>query len=116
MLGAYTISYNGKAGPQERITPGDTATGITASVRHPTSGTYKGIDARAALLQNISNYDALICFDGTDPAQAGASAAVGLEFSAGATFLVQGVGEVKNLRIIDKTSGSATTVVVQPYF
>jgi len=115
VMAIYTISYLGKPGGRETITPGDTATGITSTVRCPTTGTYAGQDARNALIQNKGEYAAHFTIDGTAPTAA-AGTNVGFKLAAGNSFIIEGVDQVKNFKVIDAVSGSASIIEVQVFF
>ena len=98
----------GDAGTYESLSP-TTATGITSTVRHPTSGVHKGRMARAALIIVETNA-VRFRIDGTDP-----EAAVGAPIEAGQNTTITGVNNVKNFSCIDTAAG-ASSVHVMVYF
>lgn len=104
----------GDAGATENITPGDTATGITASKRCPTSGLYKGMTAAGALITCESN-SVNFTFDGTDPTAA-AGTNVGHSLGDSDSIVIRGQTNVANFKCIDRVSGSAATVKVTTLF
>lgn len=103
-----TFSELGDAGGYEKLSP-TTATGITTSVKRPTSGIYKGLTAKAALIVIETN---AIRFreDGTD-----ASATAGMRMEAGQNFTVTGQANVQRFSCIDTADG-ASAVHVHTYF
>jgi len=98
----------GDAGTYEALAP-TTSTGITASVRHPTSGKHKGRMARAALIVVETNA-VRFRIDGTAP-----EAATGTPIEAGQNTTITGVNNVKNFLCIDTAAG-ASAVHVMVYF
>ena len=98
----------GDAGTYEALSP-TTATGITSTIRHPTSGFYKGKMARAAMIIVETN-PVRFRIDGTAP-----EAATGIPIEAGQNTTITGVNNVKNFSCIDQ-SASASAVHVQVYF
>ena len=98
----------GDAGIYEALAP-DTATGITSTIRHPTSGFYKGKMARAAMIIVETN-PVRFRIDGTAP-----EAGVGIPMGAAQNIELKGVNNVKNFSCIDQ-SAAASTVHVQVYF
>ena len=110
----YVTNMNGDAVTYEAITPGDTATGLSAATVHPTSGVAKGMTAKGMLItceDNTVNFT----LHGTAPtAKAGTN--VGHALDAGQSLEVMGEGSVRNFQCIDRVSGSAGTVKVTVYF
>ena len=98
----------GDAGTYEALAP-DTATGITSTIRHPTSGFYKGKMARAAMIIVETN-PIRFRIDGTAPA-----AGVGIPIATGQNIIITGTNNVKNFSCIDQ-SAAASAVHVQVYF
>lgn len=110
----YVTDMIGDAGAYEAITPGDTATGLSAATLNPTSGLYKGMTATGAL---ITCEDDTVNFTihGTAPtAKAGTN--VGHALDAGQSMVIRGEGSLRNFKCIDRVSGSAGTVKVSVYF
>jgi hypothetical protein len=103
----------GDAGAPEAIAPGDTATGITETIRvQEIHGATK--EAIGALL-TCEDETVNITFDGTAPtALAGTN--VGHAFSAGESYVVRGTHNVKNFQCIDRVSTATGTVKVTPFF
>jgi hypothetical protein len=104
----------GDAGATETLTPGDTVTGISASVYKLASGFMEGRQAIGALITCEGN-SANITFDGTDPSAAAATN-VGHSFDAGDSYVLRGVQNVLNFKCIDRASGSASKIKVTTYF
>lgn len=103
----------GDAGTPETITPGDTATGISATIYNQTIHGVKKL-AIGALLTCEDN-TAKITFDGTAPT-ATAGTDVGHEFASGESYVIRGTENVKNFLCIDNVSGSASKIQVTPFF
>jgi len=108
------IEYYGDAGAQEIITPGDTATAIAASTIQPTSGVHKNFQAKAILVV-AEDFSFHFTLDGTAPT-ATAGTNVGITVSAGQSTVIVGYNNIKNFKIIDAVSGSASICKVQPFF
>ncbi len=96
----------------ESLTPGDTATGITSTVRHPADGVgpFFAQTAIAALI-TVENNSVRFTMDGTTP-----TASVGHLLTAGQSFVVENEYGVLNFKCIDAVSGSAGVVKVTVYF
>jgi len=104
----------GDAGAYETITPGDTATGITKSVRQPTTGAYAGLSAVAALITVEAN-TVTVAFDGSTPTNA-AGTNLGHKLAATDSLFLRGVKAVQNFKCVDTVSLSAGVVKVTLYF
>lgn len=104
------------AGAHESISPGDTATGITAAIKEPTSGEFKGKPALAVLI-TVEDQSVRICYDGTTPTNSnGTSADVGHPLEAGQNYLIEGARSVEKFKCIDAVSGSTAVVKVTTHF
>ena len=104
------------AGAHESISPGDTATGITAAILSPASGELKNITALAALI-TVEDNSIRICYDGTTPTNSnGTSADVGHKLDAGQNYLIEGGTSVKNFKCIDAATGVNAVVKVTTHF
>lgn len=114
-LGIFSVSYLGKPSGRENLEPGDTATGITSTLRHPTSGAFKGRDARGALIQNKAQNEAQFTIDGTDPT-ASAGTDVGFVLGHDDSFTLSTKDEVINFKCIDRVSGSRCKLEVLVFF
>lgn len=98
----------------EKITPGDTATGITAGIRKPDSGLFAGQQATSAYI-TVENESITFAMDGSVPtALAGTN--VGHVLAAGASFWLTSGTQINNFKCIDSVSGSAGTVKVTCLF
>lgn len=105
-------------GGHESITPGDTATGITTTVRHPNDGVgnFSAQTAKTALITVEAN-SIRFTIDGTTPTNSnGTSADVGHLMTAGQSYEVENEYGVLNFKCIDAVSGSAGAVKVTPFF
>lgn len=98
----------GTAGGYEKLTPASAATYITASVRKPESGVFKGMEAKAAY---ITVETAAIRFRTTGTA----TADIGHLIAANGNYTVKGRENVKNFNCYDDT-GTASAVHVTVYF
>ena len=114
-MSQYVVSFNGRPGTREKVTPGNTATGITEAIRNPSTGDFKHLLAKAALIQNQGSYDAKFCIDGTTPTAA-AGTDRGLILASGDSYAMIGYESVKNFLVIDNVSGEACKVEVLCYF
>jgi len=103
-----TREYLGDAGGHEKINP-TSATAITASVRQPTSGRFKGMMAKNAYV-TVETQIVRFREDGTSP-----EAAAGHVINATGNYVVRGPVNVKNIEFIDTAAG-ASTVFVTCYF
>lgn len=105
-------------GGHESLTPGDTATGITTSVRHPADGV-GAFFAQTAITALITVEDNSMRFtlDGTTPTNAnGTSADVGHLMSAGQSYVVENEYGVLNFKCIDAVSGAVSVTKVTVFF
>jgi hypothetical protein len=94
----------------EVISPGNTATGVSDTIRKLQSGPRKGRDAFAILIFNEGE-TARVCWDGTTPTDS-----VGIPMYDKDTMLIRGVNAVKNFRCIDAADGMNANVHVVGYF
>lgn len=101
-------------GAHETLTPGDTATGITAAIIKPTSDSFSGIYAIGALITVESN-TINFCIDGSTPSAA-AGTNLGHKMDAGQSYYVEDQRGVANFKCIDRVSGSASKVKVTTFF
>lgn len=104
----------GQPGAFEAITPGNTATGFTATNINPTSGTYDGAVAVAALLTGEDN-TVNFSLHGVDPTAA-AGTDIGHQLKAGESIELRGNVTLSNFACIDRVSGSAGTVKTTFYY
>jgi hypothetical protein len=103
----------GDAGAPESISPGDTSTGITATIYRQTIHGAEKLATGALITAEDETMN--ITFDGTDPtALAGTN--VGHAFSAGESYVLRGINNVKNFRCIDRVSAVTGTIKVTPFF
>ena len=91
----------------ETISPGDTATGFTASNIVPTSGDYKGMNAKAVLIR-AEDQDMNFSIHGTDPT-ASAGTNVGIKLKEDDSYVIRNTVNIKNFKIIDRVSGTTGT-------
>ena len=98
----------GDGATYEKITPGDTATGFASAVLSPTSGLYKGMTAKGALITCQGNTQQFT-FNGTAPTAA-AGTDYGHPIDAGQSYTIRGANNVRNFRTIDRVSGSAGSI------
>lgn len=102
-------------GAHETLTPGDTATGITAAIIQPTaSDMFKNIHAQGALITVESN-TINFCIDGTTPTAAAGTNA-GHQMDAGQSYMIESPYGVAKFKCIDRISGSASKVKVTTFF
>ena len=93
----------------EAITPGDTATGISASLLK----TSNGIPVRQALIV-VEDFTMQFSVHGVDPtAKAGTN--IGMPMLAEQSFILDGIDQIKNFKTIDRVSGSASITKVTTY-
>lgn len=104
-----TLQYL-NAGAYESLTPGDTATGITAAIKQPTSGAFKNLPAIGALI-TVENNSARFTMDGTTP-----TASVGHLITAGQSYVITGAASVSAFKCIDAVSGVASNIKVTTFF
>ena len=96
----------GIADGYENITPGDTATGITAALQENAAGQA----ARAALI-TVEDNDVHFTYDGTTVTNA-AGTNKGHRLLSGESVVIRGKSNVKNFQCVDRVSGSAGIVKV----
>lgn len=108
------FEMQGEAHGHEIIAPGNTATGITATLLQPTSGKFKGLQARAALITVESN-TVNFTIDGTPPtAKSGTN--MGHQLDAGQSYVITGIISLRAFLCIDRVSGSTGSVKVTVLF
>lgn len=110
----YVFDTPGDAGTMETITPGDTATGITKTIRHPISGVGANTEATGALL-SVEDNTINFSIDGTTPTNK-AGTNVGHKMDANQSYVIRGVQAVKDFKCVDRVSSSAGVVKVTPFF
>ncbi len=116
MAQGNVVGMPANAGAHESLTPGDTATGITAAIKKPTSGAFTDIEASAALI-TVEDNNARFTVDGTTPTNSnGTSADTGHLITAGQNTMIEGLRSVDKFKIIDAVSGSASIIKVTTYF
>lgn len=103
----------GDAGTPEEIAPGDTATGISASIYQQVI--HKATMSAIGALLTCEDETVNITFDGTDPT-ATIGTNIGHKFSAGESYVIRSGPNVRNFKCIDAVSGSNGTVKVTPFF
>lgn len=104
----YVIQDMGNQYGWEKLSP-TASTGFTTSVIKPTSGDYKGMQARAVLI-GVETQPIRFKLSGD-----AATATNGLQIKADNTYLIVGRENVRNFRCID-TSAGASAVHVLPFF
>ena len=104
----YVLEDLGNQYGWEKVEP-TSALGITASLIQPTSGPYKGMTAKAALIA-VELFPIRIRMDGTDP-----TASNGVQLKADTYFTIINAENIKKLSMID-TSAGASDVMVLLYF
>ena len=104
----------GHAAEFEIITPGDTATGITAAVKKPVGGDHAAEQATGALVTVEAN-SINFTVDGSTPTAA-AGTNIGHQMDAGQSYYLPSAEAVNNFKCIDRVSGSASKVKVTCYF
>ena len=108
------LSYSPAYAEHETITPGDTATGITLTVRKPVKGNHAGAQATRALV-TVEDNTVNFADDGATPtAEAGTN--VGHQMSPGQSIWLPTAEQVNNFKVIDRVSGSVGVVKVTTYF
>lgn len=108
------FALDGQAQGHELITPGNTATGITASLLQPTSGAFAGLQAESALI-TVEDNTIHFTLDGTPPtAESGTD--LGHQMDAGQSYVIRGINNLKNFLCIDRVSGSNGVVKVTVFF
>jgi len=100
----YTIANLGDASGFEALAPSG-ATSITAALITPTSGFYKGISARAALISVATNSIRYKVYGAV-------TATEGHPMQAGDTLLLQGASNLKGFNCEDQNGASAVFVTV----
>lgn len=101
-------------GAYEKITPGNSSTGITAAILQPTSGIFKGKHAVGALI-TVETNTVNVTLEGT-AATAAAGTNAGHAMTDGQSKVLESPHECKSFRCIDRVSGSAGIVKVTTYF
>lgn len=105
-----------RVGTHESITPGDTATSITATIKNPTSGLFKNKSAIAALI-TVEDNSARFTIDGTTPTNSnGTSADTGHRIDAGQSYYIDSPMGVNQFSIIDFASGSVSIIKITVFF
>lgn len=100
----------GEAGTYEAIAPGDTATGISKSIRSPITGKYKGQHAVSALI-TIEGDTVTFTAHGVAPTAA-AGTNVGHQLLSGDSMTLTGWETIKSFLVIDTVSGNNGTIKV----
>jgi hypothetical protein len=95
----------GIAGAYEKLNP-TSATGITATLVKPTSGSYNNNQAAAALI-TVEGGAIRFTLDGTTP-----TTSVGHNMAVGDSFMIRGVTNVSNFKCIDNGGTSSVYVTV----
>ena len=103
----------GDAGTPETITPGNTATGISATIYQ--QEIHKATMSAIGALLTCENETVNITFDGTAPT-ATSGTNVGHKFSAGESYVIRSGPNVRNFQCIDAVAGAAGSVKVTPFF
>jgi hypothetical protein len=103
----------GDAGAIEDITPGNTSTGIAATVYR--QAIHGAVKLATGALVTCEDETANIAFDGT-AVTAAAGTNYGHAFAAGESYVLRGINNVKNFRCIDRVASSASTIKVTPFF
>lgn len=111
----YVLQYNGRPCVREKITPGNTATGITSTVYAPTSGTYKGLLAKTAVIQNQGTGTAKVNITSAAPTAA-AGTDVGMLLTQNNTIVLDTFEAIKAFKAIDNVSGETSKLEVWCYF
>jgi len=103
-------------GGHETLTPGDTATPITAGVRNSTTGNFTKVTATTALI-TVEDNSMRFTVDGTTPTNSnGTSADVGHLMTAGQSYVVENEYGVLNFKCIDAVSGAVSKTKVTVFF
>ena len=97
--------FLGEAGGWEKLSP-TASTGVTSSVRVPTSGTHLGKQARAMLIA-VEDNPIRFKLNGDAP-----TATDGIKISAGQNYTVIGVQNVRNFRCIDTAAGASAVHLI----
>lgn len=101
----FTFEDIGNNSGYEALAP-TTSTGITTSLLLPTSGNYKNMYAKAALI-NVETNPIRIKMDGNDP-----TATVGMLLPVGTFYTISNPANVKNFRCIDTGAGASSVKVL----
>ncbi len=109
------IENIGDAGVPEVLTPGDTATQITELLVKPTSGKHTGMLVQAALLTCEDN-DVHVTLNEDSAPTAASGTNLGFRMRDGENTVIVGYSQVRNLKVIDRVSGSAGKLKIQPFF
>lgn len=89
----------------EKINP-TAAKSITAAIIKPTGGPYKGMDARAILI-NVETNPIRIRMDGTAP-----GATTGMLLKADTYYTIINAANIRNFSCIDTSAGAADVMVL----
>jgi hypothetical protein len=103
----------GDAGGYENIVPGNTATGITATLLNATI--HEATKQAMGALLTCENETVNFTFDGTAPT-AIAGTNVGHALAAGNSYVIRGIHNLRNFQCIDAVASSAGTVKVTILF
>lgn len=105
----YSVERGLDAGNYEAISPGDTATGITAGLL-----TSSGVQAKEAYI-TVEDQAIHFTVDGTTPTQTGGTD-VGHVLAAGNSISIFGYNNIANFKCIDQTSGNVSKVKVTLFY
>lgn len=110
-----TYALDGDPGLPETVTASsDAVQSFTKTTYEPTSGIYKGMQARMMLIQVIGN-SVNMTKDGTNPT-ATAGTNLGITLVAGSSQVVTGINAIRNMKWLNAVAGSNATVKGEPYF
>lgn len=104
------FALDGDAGKIETLVPGNSPTGITASLLVSA----EGLQAQVALM-TVEDNSINFAENGTNPT-AEAETDVGHTMTDGQSRLIRGISNLRNFRCIDRVSGSASKVKITVYF
>lgn len=93
---------------------GNVATIAANSVAVQSPSPYQGQMAKSLLIV-VESQTANIMFDGSLPSQS-ANQSVGIPLAATQSYVLRNIEDIKNLKVVDKTSGSASTVKLMGFF
>ena len=112
ILWALPVWAFGPAGAHEILYPANVATGVS------TGNILRGdLGAATALLITVEDNSARFCICGNTPVNTlGTSADMGHLITAGQSYLIQGVGNTKNFKIIDAVSGTRSRIHVTVFY
>jgi len=110
------FTIDGDPGEIELISDVTAAIGLTATTYAPTSGLFKGMQARSVLIQ-IIGASANVTLNGTTPTIT-AGTDKGLTLTAGTNMVVSNPNAVINMKFINAVAAAAGTVKIkaQPFF